>query len=144
MSSRSIQLIKHPAHVRVLEVVRTARPAPRYQLVTLGGDDLAGFETPSPTDHVGIIPPGTSGKLVLPQVVDGRLRWAEPRPPMREYTVRRFDPVSGELDIRFLLHGGGPVSGWAASARPGDRVGVVGPLSLQGHARRLSQLPARR
>ena len=128
MPSRSIQSIKHPPRVRALEVRRVAQTGPRYQLVTLGGDELAGFETKSPTDHVGIIPPMASGELVLPAVVDGRLGWPTPRPPMREYTVRRHDPARGELDVRFLLHGGGPASNWAAAAAPGDRVGVVGPL----------------
>ena len=130
MPARSIELIRHAPRVRTLEVRRIARPRPRYQLITLTGDDLGDFQTPSPTDHVGIIPPASDGELRLPQVEEGRLRWPAARPPMREYTVRRFDPASGELDVRVLLHaGGGPVSGWAAAARPGDRIGVVGPLS---------------
>ncbi len=128
MSSRSIELVKHPPRVRVLEVRRVAMPAPRYRLVTLAGDDLADFVTLGPTDHVGIVPPVSVGQLLLPDVIEGRLRWPISRPPMREYTVRRYDPAAGELDVRFLMHGGGPVSGWAASAQPGDRVGVVGPL----------------
>ncbi len=127
MLTRSIELIKHAPRVRVLEVRRITNPAPRYRLLTLGGEDLSDFVTRSPTDHVGIIPP-TDGELVLPQLAEGRLRWPTPRPPMREYTVRRYDRAAGELDVRFLMHGGGPVSGWAASAKPGDRVAVVGPL----------------
>jgi NADPH-dependent ferric siderophore reductase len=128
MPSRSIESIKHAPRVRVLEVRRTALTAPRYRLVTLGGDELADFVTSSPTDHVGVIPPSASGDLLLPEVIDGRLHWPTPRPPMREYTVRRFDPASGELDVRFLMHGGGPVSSWAGAATPGERIGVVGPL----------------
>ena len=132
MPARSIERIRHAPRVRALEVRRVARTGPRYQLITLAGGDLADFETPSPTDHVGIIPPGPDSGLSLPHVEGGRLRWPTPRPPMREYTVRRFDPASGELDVRVLLHAGaGPVSGWAAAAAPGDRVGVVGPLSSE-------------
>jgi NADPH-dependent ferric siderophore reductase len=46
---------------------------------------------------------------------------------MRSYTVRRYDPVAGELDIDFVLHGSGVAATWANSTRPGDDVIVVGP-----------------
>jgi NADPH-dependent ferric siderophore reductase len=116
--------------VRTLEVRAIKRPGPLYQLLTLGGDELADFESPSPTDHVGLVPPRPDGQLLLPEVVDDRLRWPDgERSPMREYTVRRFDPVTRELDLRVLLHGNGPVARWAASAEVGDRVAITGPRS---------------
>lgn len=128
MPTRTVELIRHPMRVRTLEVRAVRRTGPLYQLLTLGGDDLADFVTPSPTDHVGLVPPAADGRLVLPEVVDDRLRWpGGERPPMREYTVRRFDAVAGELDVRVLLHGNGPVARWAATAQAGDRVGVTGP-----------------
>lgn len=128
MPTREIQLVRHAPRVRRLVVRRIRKPAPRYRLVTLSGEGLADFETPSPTDHVGIVPPSPTGELVLPSAEDGRLRWPDPRPAMREFTVRRFDPATLELDVRFLIHGPGAVSGWADRAGPGDEVGVVGPL----------------
>lgn len=129
MTTRSVELIKHPMRVRRLEVRAIRRTGPLYQLLTLAGGDLADFESPSPTDHVGLIPPTADG-LVLPEVVDGRLRWPEgERPPMREYTVRRFDPAAREIDVRVLLHGNGPVARWAAAAQVGEAVGVTGPRS---------------
>ena len=129
MATRTVELIKHPMRVRRLEVRAMKRTGPRYQLLTLAGDDLADFESPSPTDHVGLVPPTEAG-LLLPDVVDGRLRWPErQRPPMREYTVRRFDPAAREIDVRVLLHGHGPLARWAAEARIGDVVGVTGPRS---------------
>ena len=127
MPTRSVELIKHPMRVRTLEVRALKQTGPLYQLITLGGDDLADFRTLSPTDHVGIVPPTERG-LILPTVIDDRLRWPDgDRPPMREYTVRRFDPARRELAVRILLHGNGPVSRWAAQAKVGDRVGVTGP-----------------
>jgi NADPH-dependent ferric siderophore reductase len=127
MPTRSVELIKHPMRVRTLEVRAVKRPGPLYQLLTLGGDDLADFRTLSPTDHVGVVPPTDAG-LVLPEVIDDRLRWPTgDRPPMREYTVRRFDPQARELDVRILLHRNGPVSRWAAAATVGDIVGITGP-----------------
>jgi len=134
MSTRSIELIRHPLQVRTLQVRAIKQPAPRYQLITLGGNQLTDFRTLSPTDHVGIVPPSPAGELIIPDVSDvsdvsdGRLRWpTAERPPMREYTVRRFDPEAREIDVRVLLHGVGPVADWAAGAKVGDRVGVVGP-----------------
>lgn len=131
MPTRSVQLIRHPMRVRTLEVRAIKHPGPLYQLLTLGGDELADFESPSPTDHVGLVPPLPDGRLLLPEVVDDRLRWpdGERRPPMREYTVRRFDADARELDLRVLLHDNGPVARWAAGAAVGDRVGITGPRS---------------
>jgi NADPH-dependent ferric siderophore reductase len=127
MTSRSIEHIRHPLRVRRLQVRRVRQPAPRYQLITLGGDGLADFRSPSPTDHVGVIPP-VHGEVILPEVSGERLMWpAGDRPPMREYTVRRFDPEAREIDVRILVHGGGPVADWAVRAVAGDEVGVVGP-----------------
>lgn len=127
MPTRSIELVRRPLRVRKLQVRRIKRPRPRYQLITLGGNDLADFETLSPTDHVGLIPP-LAGELVLPGLSDGRLTWPEGgRPPMREYTVRRFDPEAREIDVRVLMHGAGPVADWAAGVAVGDEIGVVGP-----------------
>ena len=128
MPTRRVELIKHPLRIRTLEVRRVTRPGPLYGLLTLGGEELADFASPSPTDHVGLIPPDDAGTLMLPEVTDGRLRWPQgARGTTREYTVRRFDPQAGELDVRVLLHGNGPVARWAATASVGDRVGVIGP-----------------
>mgnify|MGYP000411596974 CR=1 FL=1 len=41
MPTRSVELIRHPLRVRTLEVRAVKRPGPLYQLITLGGDDLA-------------------------------------------------------------------------------------------------------
>jgi NADPH-dependent ferric siderophore reductase len=46
----------------------------------------------------------------------------------RHYTARAFDPASKLLDIDFVMHGYGPAVLWAASARPGDRLDVSGPV----------------
>ena len=106
MPTRTIELIRHPMRVRTLEVRAIRQPGPLYQLLTLGGAELADFESPSPTDHVGLVPPTDTGALILPQVVDDRLRWSDrEHPPMREYTVRRFDPQALELDVRVLRRG---------------------------------------
>jgi NADPH-dependent ferric siderophore reductase len=46
---------------------------------------------------------------------------------MRTYTVRDFDPATGEVTIDFVIHDGGVAAGWARRAAPGDRIGLNSP-----------------
>ncbi|MGH3995366.1 MAG: siderophore-interacting protein, partial [Pseudonocardiaceae bacterium] len=50
----------------------------------------------------------------------------EPRPVMRSFTPRRFDPVALELDIELVVHDG-LASSWSRRAAPGDEVEIAGP-----------------
>ncbi|MHA7179203.1 siderophore-interacting protein [Arthrobacter sp. MDB2-24] len=67
---------------------------------------------------------------------------AEERGFMRTYTVRtarRRGPRT-EIDVDFVLHldddgRGGPASEWAAAARPGDRVCMIGPNASAAQCR---------
>lgn len=115
--------------IRVLEVIRARNITPRMRRVTLGGPEIEGFGT------------GPNVKLLIPPAhlqtpewplsgSDGRAIWpaADRRPTVRTYSLRRFDPAAGEIDIDFVLHGEhGVASRWAATARPGDVVGIGGP-----------------
>ncbi len=96
--------------------------------IWLGGDDL---EPDFPlgelgaSDHVKLVPPDPgTGRVELPPP-DG------PRPAMRDYTIRRFDPVAKELALDFVLHSHGPAGRWALGAVPGAEVGVLGPRGSQ-------------
>jgi NADPH-dependent ferric siderophore reductase len=59
---------------------------------------------------------------------DGRIVWPEGSHgvALRSYTARRQDPVTGEVEIDFVLHGDGPAAAWAAAAQPGAPLGVAG------------------
>ncbi len=50
---------------------------------------------------------------------------------MRSYTIRRDRADRQQIEIDFALHGAdggkGPASRWAATARPGDVIGLYGP-----------------
>jgi NADPH-dependent ferric siderophore reductase len=97
-----------PRRARVLE---TRTLTPQMIRVVLGGDELSDFSAGAFTDHyvkLRITPPGE----------------AEPR--TRTYTVSDWD---GErLTIDFVVHGHEGVAGpWAASARPGDELLLLGP-----------------
>ncbi|TDD65425.1 siderophore-interacting protein [Actinomadura rubrisoli] len=126
-----------------LHVLRSERLGPSMVRITFGGTAL---------DTTG-----GSGKAFVPAGRDQRFKLFLPHPHqdapvmpsdwspdtwfadwraldpaergiMRSYTVRDRRP--GELDVDFVLHldgASGPAARWAASARPGDRVVVLGP-----------------
>ncbi|MCG5238648.1 siderophore-interacting protein [Azospirillum doebereinerae] len=102
-----------PYDLRWVEVVSVSNPTPRMRRVVFGGPALDGF-TLKPdvlAPHIGLIVPSQDGS---------------PAPPLRVYSVRRFDPAAGTLELNFVLHGrAGVASSWAARARPGERAGIT-------------------
>lgn len=126
----TVERVRHPLKMRLLQVVRTTQVSPQLLRVTLGGADLQDFVSASFDDHVKVFfPADGDDKPVLPQVTaDGIvLPEGQPRPAARDYTPRRYDAAKQELDLEFVLHGDGPASTWAAQARPGQYLGVGGP-----------------
>lgn len=163
--NRTPQRVRHELRMRLLEVRDVEALTPNMRRVTLGGDDLEGFESPGFDDHVKLFfPDPQTGELVLPKV--GPEGVAKPAPGdvprlMRDYTPRRFDAATRTLVIDFALHDSGPATEWARSAKPGDRIGVGGPrgsfiipMNFEGYlligddtalpaiSRRLAELPA--
>ncbi|GAA1292004.1 siderophore-interacting protein [Pseudonocardia aurantiaca] len=116
---------------RLLQVRRSIRVTPRMVRVTLGGDELAGFGGEGPDRRIKMFfPVPGQERPAVPRATSGGPLWpaGEPRPTIRTYTVRRFDPGSGELDVDFVLHEGhGPAAAWARDAQPGSWVGVSEP-----------------
>ena len=146
--------VRHELRRRLLTVRQVQRLTPHMIRITLGGDDLEGFTSLGFDDHIKLIfaDPVTGA---LPSTTDG------PRPPMRDYTPRRFDAVAQTLEIDFALHDAGPATQWAEQAAPGQQIGVGGPrgsmvipMAFDGYllvgddtalpaiARRLAELPA--
>lgn len=126
----TVQRVRHPLKMRMLQVVRTRLVSPQLLRVTLHGPDLADFVSASFDDHVKVFfPQGGADKPAMPEVGPNGPVFAEgkPRPPARDYTPRRYDAAAQELDIEFVLHGDGPASTWAAQAQPGQYLGVGGP-----------------
>jgi NADPH-dependent ferric siderophore reductase len=99
-----------PRSARVLE---TQPLTPHMIRVVLGGEGLDGFGAGEFTDHyvkLRITPPGESETRT------------------RTYTVRDWDPDQRRLTIDFVHHGDLGVAGpWAANARPGDELLLLGP-----------------
>jgi NADPH-dependent ferric siderophore reductase len=163
--SRSVLRVRHPLHVRRLQVLHSRRLSPHFVRVSFGGTELEGFVSASFDDHLKLMLPATPGaELVLP--VPGpegmALPPGAPRPLMRDYTPRRYDAAAGELLIDFVLHeGDAPAADWAAQALPDQEVGIGGPrgsfvvalnwdwhlligdeTALPAICRRLEELPA--
>ncbi|PTR31784.1 NADPH-dependent ferric siderophore reductase [Rhodococcus sp. OK519] len=110
-------------------VSRVHRVTPNMQRITLTGGDLARFTSSGDPDERLLVvfpaegedapsPPQRIG-TALDYPVDG------PRPEMRSYTVRRWDPIAHEMDIDFAVHDGGAAVRWALQARPGQTLGVT-------------------
>jgi NADPH-dependent ferric siderophore reductase len=143
-TTRRVQRVRHELKRRELHVVRVEAVGASFRRVTFSGDSLADFVSASFDDHVKLILAAETGE-----------------PVMRDYTPRRFDTTTRELDIEFALHGDGPAAAWAAQARAGQRVTIGGPrgsfivptdfdwhlligdeTALPAVARRLEELPA--
>ncbi|MET7367551.1 siderophore-interacting protein [Streptomyces sp. NPDC005566] len=140
MPKTSRRLTVHPPTLREVEIVRTVDITPGMRRVTLSGaqlrafttadgfvrpafespgfDDDLGFYFPYPGQRDPVLPVQGEAKLIVPK---------DPRPLSRTYTVRRWDPESGELDVDFVKHGVGAGTTWAYRTRPGDRIHLSGP-----------------
>ncbi len=117
---------------REMTVVRAAWLTPHMRRVRLAGERLERFakygsmhirmlfatrEVPDPLWPTL----GRNGLAIWPP--DDR------RPTPRAYTIRAFSVEDGWMDVDFVVHEGDSVgSGWATAARPGDRVGIMGPV----------------
>ncbi|MDD9207430.1 siderophore-interacting protein [Georgenia sp. 10Sc9-8] len=127
-----------------VEVRAVRRVCPTFVRLTFAGPDLAEMGTGGPAGTRDLrvkllLPTGGSPVPDLQALGLGRgwyRRWLamdeRTRGVMRTYTVRELRPRAGELDVDVVLHTAadgrtGPAAAWAAAARPGDRLTVVGP-----------------
>ncbi|GLY69994.1 siderophore-interacting protein [Amycolatopsis taiwanensis] len=118
----------NPRPVTRLRVLRTERLTPHLIRIVSAGD---GFRPNEFTDaYVKVLFPVPG--VTYPEPFDLAVIRAElPReqwPRMRSYTVRNYDPPTGELTLDFVHHGDEGLAGpWAAAAKPGDELLVSGP-----------------
>ncbi|MFG3531771.1 siderophore-interacting protein [Streptomyces sp. NPDC047917] len=126
-AGRHAEKVGYPIGIRATEVVRTAMVGSGLLRVTLGGPGAEGFEAHAPDEHVKLLFPDPDGSLRLPERNGLMLSWPRPGSVSREYTVRRHDPVAGEIDIDVALHDGGLASEWADGVGPGDIMHLAGP-----------------
>ncbi len=110
-----IRRVRHETRRRQLTVKRLERLGSKMLRVVAEGEELQGFTSLGFDDHV---------KLFFPGPADAS---ADAKPPMRDFTPRRYDPAAGELWIDFFLHDDGPAGSWAAQAAVGQNITVGGP-----------------
>jgi NADPH-dependent ferric siderophore reductase len=125
-----------PAPRRTRRVLQTRveavrRLTPHLIRVVVGGEDLDGFVVGEFTDHyvkLQIPPPGAPYTAPF-DAEDLRARLPrEQWPRTRTFTVRHWDGERSLLTLDFVDHGDSGVAGpWAAAARPGDRLQLMGP-----------------
>ncbi|QAY87926.1 siderophore-interacting protein [Pseudomonas arsenicoxydans] len=125
---QSIHRVMHEIKRRRLQVLRVVDLTPRMRRITLGGPELAGFVSLGTDDHVKLLfPQNAAEQAALETLVLGAGKDNGPMPAMRDYTPRRYDLDTLELDIDFVLHGDGPASTWAEQAQPGQFLHIGGP-----------------
>jgi NADPH-dependent ferric siderophore reductase len=119
-------------------VARVQRLSPSFLRLTLTGAELARFGAGRDDQRIKLVL-SRDGSPVVDLLTDGPGWYAEycalpdeVRPHLRTYTVRAARPDRAELDVDVVLHGvdggnAGPAASWAAAARPGDAVVVLGP-----------------
>ena len=156
-----IHRVMHEIKRRKLEVLRVVDLTPRMRRITVGGPQLAGFVSLGSDDHVKLFFPQTAEEQTALETLELGAGQKGNMPPMRDYTPRRIDLDTLELDIDFVLHGDGPAATWAAQATPGQYLHIGGPrgsmvvpdifdsylligdeTALPAIARRLEELPA--
>ncbi|WP_406041965.1 siderophore-interacting protein [Micromonospora sp. NBC_00898] len=122
---------ERPKKITAAQLLRTERPTPHLIRLVLGGAELAGLPVGAYTDHYikFVFPPAG---VSYPHPVDlASLKRDLPReqwPRLRAYTVRAWDPTTGELTVDVVHHGDEGLAGpWAAALRPGDQVLFTSP-----------------
>jgi NADPH-dependent ferric siderophore reductase len=111
---RTREAVRHEVRRRHGTVVGRQELPGTLVRITLGGDDLDGFTSLGPEDHVKLFFPDADGVVG------------------RDYTPSEFRPLGAssgpELDIDFVVHGtDGPASAWASAAMEGDELDFGGP-----------------
>jgi len=127
-NSRAPQRVRNELRFRHLTVASKIQVAGVFWRIVFTGADLAGFHSPSFDDHIKLFfPPEPGCDFALPQMGEEGIIWPEGvRPAARDYTPLAFNGIDS-LTLDFYMHDDGVASGWAAAAKPGDRIAMGGP-----------------
>ena len=110
----SVQRIRYELRRRRLRVKDQQQLTPNMVRITLYGDDLKGFVSRSPDDHIKVFIPASDGQEAK-----------------RDYTPRLFNAQRNELTLDFAVHEAGPATQWALQAQTGDWLDIGGPRGSQ-------------
>ena len=115
MNAPGVERIRHELRRRNLTVMEHSYVTPHMIRITLAGDELEGFTSLSPDDHVKIFVPGSEAEEMQ----------------KRDFTPRHYDPRCQTLTLDFVAHDGGPATQWAQRAKVGDQLELGGPRGSQ-------------
>ncbi|MFE3836189.1 siderophore-interacting protein [Pseudogemmobacter sonorensis] len=126
-----------PPNLSIAAVEHIRQISPNFRRVRLRFDDVARYAGDGLHFRLVISAqaPGRAqgGSVVEWPVIDpsGRTRWPEGEAALHRpvYTVREIDARAGWMDFDVYIHDGGRVSAWTGRARPGDRIGLLGPTT---------------
>lgn len=125
------QAARPQTRVRTARVRQSRRLTPEMVRLVFDGPDLVDLPVGACADHYVklVFPPAGAPYSTAAEFAEMRDSLsAEHRPALRTYTVRAYDETTGELALDFVVHGDEGVAGpWAAAARPGDEVMLLGP-----------------
>lgn len=110
-SAHATERVRFDIKRRTITVSAVFDITPRMRRITFTCPDLAGFQSPSPDDHI---------KLFFGKEANGE-------ECMRDYTPRYVDLERGFLVIDFALHEVGVATNWARTAKVGDSIETAGP-----------------
>ncbi len=124
---KEIKKVMHEVKLRTLKVAKITDLSPNLRRITLSGEELVGFNSLSPEDHVKVFFPTKNGEMpIVPNQGPNGLEFNDSI-IMRDYTPRSYRADKNELDLDFALHKNGPASLWAARASLGDPIVIGGP-----------------
>lgn len=99
---------------------------PRMRRLRLSVSELLRFDSMTAL-HCKLMFPREVGETSWPSL-NAQGRFLPGNALIRKYTIRALDVAAGWMDIDFVIHHpAGPGSDWAARARPGDRLELIGP-----------------
>jgi NADPH-dependent ferric siderophore reductase len=107
-------------------VVCLTHVTPHLRRLVLGGAGAAGWAgSGQPDEAVLLVFPEQGDQLVMPdEITEG-----DPHEHSRWYTVRGYDVERDKLTVDLAAHPLGRSARWAASAAPGDPIGISSPSS---------------
>lgn len=128
-----------PPNLSIATVEAMQRISPNFTRVRLRFPDVARYAEDGLHFRLVLsaLPPDQAqgGSVSTWPVIDarGRTRWPEGAAALHRpvYTLRQIDVAAGWMEFDVFLHAGGRVSAWTERARPGDRVGLMGPTTLK-------------
>lgn len=131
--SGDLEALTRPPKLCILTVAGIEQLTPHMRRITFSGDNLVRFAE-NTNLHMRLAIPNGAVDLPLPMVNgQGRIVWPEgaEMPTLRKYTVRNVDLARRTAAVDFVMHDeAGPGSRFAANAKPGDVIAMIGPGGL--------------